>query len=104
MLRRPALQRLIAIRTGHGDFAWHHVKFAHADANLRCSCGMAKAPDHLVRCRKARAAANKRPVTGRDVNERNSKARGELENLMRNPQKFQELLENTAFYRSICPQ
>jgi len=47
-LSRHILQRLIAIRTSHGDFTWYHKKFRHEEAKLQCSCGMDKTPDHIV--------------------------------------------------------
>ena len=52
-LPRPMLQKYLAIRTGHGDFAWYHRKFKHDDAELDCSaCRRAKTPEHIVFCRK----------------------------------------------------
>ena len=53
-LPRHTLQRLIATRTNHGDFAWYHRKFCHEDAKLECSCGIDKTPDHIVHCRRTR--------------------------------------------------
>ena len=53
-LPRPTLQRLLAIRSSHGDFAWYHKKFCHEDAKLECSCGMDKTPDHMVHCRRTK--------------------------------------------------
>ena len=50
-LPRHILQRLIAIRTTHGDFAWYHRKFHHEEAKLECSCGKAKTPDYIVHCK-----------------------------------------------------
>jgi hypothetical protein len=58
-LPRPVLARLLAIRSKHGDFAWYHTKFKHDDANIECSCGRLKTPEHLVHCRKAVALFNK---------------------------------------------
>lgn len=43
-LPRSILHRLLAIRTGHGDFSWYHTKFNHEDAKLDCSCGQPKTP------------------------------------------------------------
>ncbi len=52
-LPRSTLHRLLAIRTGHGDFDWYHTKFKHDKAVLDCSCRKKKTPDHLVYCPKA---------------------------------------------------
>ena len=49
-LSRRVLAKLLAIRTMHGDFAWYHRKFKHDDAELLCSCGKDKSPDHLIHC------------------------------------------------------
>lgn len=55
-MTRPELTRYLAVRTGHGDLAWYHRKFKHEDAELNCSCGSEKDPEHLVRCRKTTSA------------------------------------------------
>ena len=47
-LPRASLARLLSIRSMHGDFAWYHQKFHHDDANLTCSCGLDKTPEHLA--------------------------------------------------------
>ena len=41
---RRLLHRLIAARTGHGDFASHHRRFKHADACMNCACGLETSP------------------------------------------------------------
>ena len=53
-LSRRILAKLLAIRIMHGDFAWYHRKFRHDDAELLCSCGKDKSPDHLIRCPRIR--------------------------------------------------
>ncbi|KAI9037346.1 uncharacterized protein KD926_000633 [Aspergillus affinis] len=37
-LPRPFLARILAARTGHGDFAAYHERFNHEDAYLFCRC------------------------------------------------------------------
>lgn len=49
-LPRPFLGRLIAIRSGHGDFASYHERFLHQDAQLLCRCGARKSPVHFFFC------------------------------------------------------
>lgn len=51
-LPRHLLHKLIASRTGHGDFAEYHRRFHHNEANLECSCGHETSPTHFVRCRR----------------------------------------------------
>ena len=46
-LPQAALGRLLAARSGYGDFAWYHERFEHDDALLTCSCGRRKEPTHL---------------------------------------------------------
>lgn len=53
-LSRRVLAKLLAIRTRHGDFAWYHREYKHDDAELLCSCGKDKSPDHLVHCSRMR--------------------------------------------------
>lgn len=50
-LSRKSLSRIIAARTGHGDFAEYHIRFNHADAQLYCHCGSTKTPIHFFFCR-----------------------------------------------------
>ena len=50
-LPRTHLARLLAERSGHGDFAAYHRRFHHADAELHCACGAEKAPAHFLHCR-----------------------------------------------------
>ena len=57
LLPCAALCRLLAARSGHGDFAEYHERFKHDDALLTCSCGRRKEPFHLYSCREGRKAA-----------------------------------------------
>ena len=52
-LPRAMFARLIAARTGHGDFAAYNRRFNHTDATLNCECGREKSIGHLIQCRKA---------------------------------------------------
>jgi hypothetical protein len=49
-LPRPLLARILAARTGHGDFAGYHERFNHEDAHLLCCCGVRKSPIHFFFC------------------------------------------------------
>jgi ribonuclease HI len=53
-LRRPILARLLAARSGHGDFSSYHQRFNHADARLLCRCGEPTAPAHFLDCPRTR--------------------------------------------------
>ncbi|EED18955.1 conserved hypothetical protein [Talaromyces stipitatus ATCC 10500] len=50
LLNRLNLGRVIAARTGYGDFADYHEHFNHDDAHLLCRCGARKAPLHFFFC------------------------------------------------------
>ena len=50
-LARRTLHKLLAARTGHGDFAAYRRRFNHPDANLLCHCGQEKSPVHFLHCR-----------------------------------------------------
>lgn len=62
-LARNTLSKLIAARTGHGDFEQYHVRFNHFKFDP-CECGKPKSPEHFYFCRltrlRARKAAGKR--------------------------------------------
>jgi ribonuclease HI len=53
-LPRPLLARILAARTGHGDFAAYHERLNHEDAHLLCRCGARKSPTHFFFCRIAK--------------------------------------------------
>lgn len=50
LLPRRSLGRLLAARSGHGDFAECHRRFKHTEADLYCSCGQEKSPEHPFSC------------------------------------------------------
>jgi ribonuclease HI len=107
VLTRPQLQRLLAIRTGHGDFAWYHRRYKHDEAELRCGCGRPKTPDHLVMCRQTRRSFDKWPWPGEGPRVRpqtRAEKKDYLRFLMGNPLAFKEFLEVTRFYADICPR
>ena len=54
LLPRYILGKILAARTGHGDFADYHERFNHEDALLHCRCGARKAPLHFFFCRIAK--------------------------------------------------
>ncbi len=61
-LSRAIYARLIAARTGHGDFAAYHRRLNH-DTETQCECGREKSVGHLVQCR---IALNRwRQISGR---------------------------------------
>ncbi|KAI0995872.1 hypothetical protein K3495_g12309 [Podosphaera aphanis] len=62
-LTRAVYARLLAARTGHGDFASYHRRWNHATAPLLCECGREKSVGHLVQCR--RALNRWRQISGR---------------------------------------
>ena len=101
-LPRPVLARLLAIRTKHGDFAWYHRKFNHQDANLSCSCGSDKTPEHLVHCRKAAATFRNWPKRPHWPPSNRTEGLDYLKVLFNNPPSFRDLLQITEYYSKIC--
>jgi hypothetical protein len=67
-LSRRTLHHLLAARSGHGDFADYHERFAHADVQDECPCGGRTSQWHIIRCRlvpqHTRATTNKRGLEG----------------------------------------
>jgi len=93
-LPRATLGQLLAARTGHGDFAQYHERFEHEDAKLDCSCGRPKSPHHFYYCRKGRKASQ-HPWGQRQVDEILRSKSGTRD--------FHKWLQNSLFYREICP-
>lgn len=107
-LGREELHRYLAVRSGHGDFAWYHRKFEHDEAGLLCSCGRSKTPEHLVYCRKALRMFSLWPWPSKDRPKNyphtNTEKRDYLRDLMRHPEAFKSFLDTTKFYHDICPR
>lgn len=98
VLSRRMLHRYLAVRTGHGDFAWYHTKFQHDDAKLECACGMAKEPTHLVRCKYARITFAKWPDPPPWPPREDSEQMQYLQVLLDDPEKFKRFVEVTEYY------
>lgn len=110
-ISRPSLHRLLAIQTGHGDFAKYHERFNHDNANLYCSCGYRKSEEHITHCRKMRTQFNKWPWPS-DEKDRPRRHPREwsradhikyLADILDMPALFGVWLEATGFYADICP-
>jgi hypothetical protein len=101
-LPRSTLHRLLALRTGHGDFDWYHKKFKHNDAVLDCSCGMKKTPDHLVHCRKTFRFLWNWPFQPKRPPRNQSEGWDYLRRLQASPKDFEKFLQITGFYSRIC--
>ncbi len=94
-LQRPALARIIASRTGHGDFAAYHSRFNHENAVNHCSCGRTKSPLHFYFCKKS----NLRKLT---ANLRTSEA---IPWLLGNPKgdiRLAKWITDSKFFVNIC--
>ena len=96
-LPRPVLGRLLASRTGHGDFADYHERFQHADAYLFCRCGGRKAPLHFLFCPIAKRKARRPPGHPSEVIPY-------LLGSVKGAQKLATWLAETEFYTDICPR
>ena len=95
-IRRPEAGRILAIRSGHGDFADYHTRFHHEDALLYCSCGKKKSPLHFYFCRKGKAAT---PLPGPP-----SKKLQWLLCTNAGINKLAKWITDTRFYQEICPE
>jgi len=96
--QRPFLGRIIAARSGYGDFADYHERFKHNDALILCSCGARKAPLHLFFCtrgkRRARIpSSTKMPAAAID----------ELLGTIEGVDRLIGWIKKTNFFIDICP-
>lgn len=98
-LPRRVLQRLLAARSGHGDFHWYHARFNHLDTQ-DCSCGQRKNPQHMVFCRKTVAKRDRWPTIEPEPASRLAYWR----ELVLNHHFFEIFAQNTGFFDTICPQ
>lgn len=93
-LPRGSLGRLLAARSGHGDFAQYHERFNHENALLFCSCGQRKSPQHFCHCLKGKRTAQ-HTWAGLSCKETLRTKEGAL--------LFNEWLLKSNFYSHICP-
>jgi len=93
-LGRSVLHRLLAARSGHGDFAVYHRRFGHVDALLTCSCGRQKSPAHVFYCRKLANRESQMGFCRRKVAEEI----GEKWSL------FVDRILTTDFFARVCPR
>jgi ribonuclease HI len=96
-LARSLLGRILAARTGHGDFAEYHERFNHEDAHLLCGCGARKAPLHFFFCRLAKRRSRRPPGGPREV----------IPSLLGSAKGVRQLatwLAETNFFVDICPR
>ena len=97
------MARLVAARTGHGDFQAYHERWKHHDAPTLCSCGAPKGPVHFYLYQKAqwvwrRKKRKKAPVQGG--------RQAEIDWILGTPKGvefFLEYAKETGFFQEICP-
>ena len=95
-LLRRLVAKLVAIRTGHGDFRAYHERFNHPESEWRCSCGSDKVPEHLFKCRKVRAKRSAWPDRLRGVS-----AATAFKRAIARPTLAAELAKASRFYEEI---
>ncbi|KAK5989435.1 hypothetical protein PT974_10954 [Cladobotryum mycophilum] len=95
-LTRNNLHRLIAARSGHGDFTdYYTYKYLGSTATRTCSCGRNKTLDHIFYCRK--------------VNPKHRIKLGLMPSvtiaqyLGPDFERFIKLVNETGFFQKICP-
>ncbi|ODM19998.1 hypothetical protein SI65_04984 [Aspergillus cristatus] len=93
-LPRASLGRLLAARSGHGEFAQYHERFRHEDAKVECSCGCPKILHHFYYCWKGHKASPQ-PWGNRQVDEILRSKSGTRD--------LREWLQRSHFYSTICP-
>lgn len=99
-LPRWVLGRLIAARTGHGDFAAYHERFQHVDYLATCSCKRQKSPVHFFFC----------PPTRKRWKDRWKCKRGSpsstidwLLGTAAGAEEFSHIVQDSSFFKDICP-
>src|SRR5512142_3371353 len=104
-LYRPILARLLAARSGHGDFYDYHERFEHEDAVLYCSCGSSKTPDHFYYCRigQTRARLGTPGRHGRRSQQGQQEALRWLLGTTAGAERFQRWCQSSRFFVDICP-
>jgi hypothetical protein len=103
-LPRATLAKLLSIRSMHGDFAWYHRKFQHIDANLTCSCGRDKTPEHLALCRKTLGSFSRWPLRPPTPPSGRADGLAYTAVLIGDPEAFEVFIQLTQYYTKVCPR
>ena len=93
--KRATLHRLLAARSGHGDFAGYHERFSHTDSNNHCSCGERKTPQHVFFCGKLR---------GNRLLPRHAPRAAFQQFLGERSGEWARFVEKSNFFTRICPR
>lgn len=94
-LPRFALGKLLASRSGHGDFAAYHDRFKHEDALCQCLCGEDKSTSHFFFC--------KRPSRRDRLWGPPEKAIRHILSTFEGALKFETWVRRSRFYELHCP-
>ena len=101
-LGRAWLGRLVAARTGHGDFTPYHERFGHSGGPWLCLCGRPKTWTHIFFCGKAkRRWRQERGKAPPWVNPRKS-----FIEMLATPSgaaTMQDYASATGFFTELCP-
>ncbi|RAL60025.1 hypothetical protein DID88_000651 [Monilinia fructigena] len=101
-LPRAVLHRLLAMKTGHGDYAAYHQRFDHQNNKLECSCGSAKEPYHFFKCTINNLKRSDWPLAPVEM-QSNKQAITYIKKLIHTPSKLTQLITDSEFYTQICP-
>ncbi|CBF74958.1 hypothetical protein AN3980.2 [Aspergillus nidulans FGSC A4] len=99
-LPRWVLGRLVAARTGHGDFTAYHQRFNHSDYLESCSCGRTKTPVHFFFCPYTRKRWKDR---WRYIRDGPSKTIDWLLSTAAGAEEFSHIVQESSFFKDICP-
>ncbi|CBF84167.1 hypothetical protein AN2711.2 [Aspergillus nidulans FGSC A4] len=99
-LPRWVLGRLVAARTGHGDFTAYHQRFNHSDYLESCSCGKTKTPVHFFFCPYTRKRWKDR---WRCIRDGPSKTIDWLLSTAAGAEEFSRIVQESSFFKDICP-
>ena len=107
ILSRPLLHRLLALRTGHGDFSAYHRKFNHPEDSCEMACrhcGADKTPEHIVFCRHSLAQFTKWPWPEEKDRARpysSDEKRAYLRWIVGNPEAFRDFVRVTGCFQAV---
>lgn len=90
-----SLPRLLAVISGHGDFADYGERFRHHDSNDHCSSDKKKLPRHIFSCKKLQ---RHQLLPGEVLEAANLLFVGE------EAQKWVKFVEQSEFFMRVCPK
>jgi hypothetical protein len=103
-LPRYTLGKLVAARSGHGDFPPYHLRFRHETYEPNCRCGATKTPTHFLECEPAWERWKQRKKKRKLLRRSRKKQAEWMLSTAKGAAMYREYIEETNFFNDFSPK